>query len=225
MPGANGDLIYRDSWPAQPPAPSLRVQRCPLRPRLTERRNPRTATIDTATSLEIVDLMRRRTPPSPRRWPRPRAESPAPSTLIEAAFRAGGRLFYVGAGTSGRLGVLDASECPPTFGTPPEMVSGIIAGGAPGAGQVRRGSGGRPRRRHRRRWTSARVGAARRRGRHRRQRDHAVRPRRAGAGPGARRPHGVPHLHRAAAAARATPATSCIAVLVGPRGGDRLHPA
>ena len=47
----------------------------------------------------------------------------------EAVFRAGGRLFYVGAGTSGRLGVLDASECPPTFGTPPEMVQGIIAGG------------------------------------------------------------------------------------------------
>ena len=47
----------------------------------------------------------------------------------EQTFRAGGRLFYVGAGTSGRLGVLDASECPPTFGTPPEMVQGIIAGG------------------------------------------------------------------------------------------------
>lgn len=49
---------------------------------------------------------------------------------IEAAFRAGGRLFYVGAGTSGRLGVLDASECPPTFGTDPTMVQGIIAGGS-----------------------------------------------------------------------------------------------
>jgi len=48
-----------------------------------------------------------------------------------ASFRAGGRLFYVGAGTSGRLGVLDASECPPTFGTDPEMVQGIIAGGTP----------------------------------------------------------------------------------------------
>ena len=47
----------------------------------------------------------------------------------EQTFRGGGRLFYVGAGTSGRLGVLDASECPPTFGTPPEMVQGIIAGG------------------------------------------------------------------------------------------------
>lgn len=49
--------------------------------------------------------------------------------LAEHAFRAGGRLFYVGAGTSGRLGVLDASECPPTFGTEPQMVQGIIAGG------------------------------------------------------------------------------------------------
>ena len=50
-------------------------------------------------------------------------------TLITAAFRAGGRLFYIGAGTSGRLGVLDASECPPTFRTDPSMVQGIIAGG------------------------------------------------------------------------------------------------
>jgi N-acetylmuramic acid 6-phosphate etherase len=51
--------------------------------------------------------------------------------LAEATFRSGGRLFYIGAGTSGRLGVLDASECPPTFGTKPEMVQGIIAGGLP----------------------------------------------------------------------------------------------
>src|SRR4051794_33066650 len=52
-------------------------------------------------------------------------------SAAETTFRAGGRLFYVGAGTSGRLGVLDASECPPTFGTPPEMVVGLIAGGPP----------------------------------------------------------------------------------------------
>src|SRR2546428_7025496 len=51
--------------------------------------------------------------------------------LIVAAFRAGGRLVYVGAGTSGRLGVLDATECPPTFGVPPAMVVGVIAGGYP----------------------------------------------------------------------------------------------
>ena len=49
--------------------------------------------------------------------------------LVVQAFRRGGRLFYVGAGTSGRLGVLDASECPPTFSVPPDMVQGIIAGG------------------------------------------------------------------------------------------------
>ena len=66
-------------------------------------------------------------------------------TLIEAAFRRGGRLTYVGAGTSGRLGVLDASECPPTFGTPPAMVQGIIAGGRGCAGAFRRGGGGRSR--------------------------------------------------------------------------------
>ncbi len=50
-------------------------------------------------------------------------------TLIEHAFRTGGRLFYAGAGTSGRLGILDASECPPTFGSHPDLVQGIIAGG------------------------------------------------------------------------------------------------
>lgn len=49
--------------------------------------------------------------------------------ILVQAFRSGGRLFYIGAGTSGRLGILDASECPPTFGTPPEMVQGLIAGG------------------------------------------------------------------------------------------------
>src|SRR5687768_123075 len=51
--------------------------------------------------------------------------------FAEQSFRAGGRLIYVGAGTSGRLGVLDASECPPTFGSDPEMVQGLIAGGFP----------------------------------------------------------------------------------------------
>lgn len=58
-----------------------------------------------------------------------REQIAAAISAAEETFRGGGRLFYVGAGTSGRLGVLDASECPPTFGTPPEMVQGIIAGG------------------------------------------------------------------------------------------------
>ena len=100
-------------------------------PRLTERRNPRTATIDTASSLEIVDLMSAEDAAVPAAVALAREPIARTVDLIEAAFRAGGRLFYVGAGTSGRLGVLDASECPPTFGSPPEMVQGIIAGGLP----------------------------------------------------------------------------------------------
>src|SRR6185437_12646875 len=61
-------------------------------------------------------------------------EIPAIARAVEAivaAMESGGRLFYIGAGTSGRLGVLDASECPPTFSVPPELVQGIIAGGEP----------------------------------------------------------------------------------------------
>ncbi len=100
-------------------------------PRLTERRNPRTAAIDTASSLEIVDLMSAEDAAVPAAVARAREPIARTIDLIEAAFRAGGRLFYVGAGTSGRLGVLDASECPPTFGSQPEMVQGIIAGGLP----------------------------------------------------------------------------------------------
>jgi N-acetylmuramic acid 6-phosphate etherase len=102
-----------------------------LDPRETERRNPRTASIDLASPLEIVDLINaedRRVPDAVRTQ---REQIARAIELAEATFRAGGRLFYVGAGTSGRLGVLDASECPPTFGTNPEMVQGIIAGGLP----------------------------------------------------------------------------------------------
>ena len=99
--------------------------------RLTERRNPRSATIDTASSLEIVDLIGAEDAGVPLAVARAREEIARAIDLVEAAFRAGGRLVYVGAGTSGRLGVLDAAECPPTFGTPPEMVLGVIAGGYP----------------------------------------------------------------------------------------------
>ncbi len=99
--------------------------------RLTERRNPRSSTIDTASSLEIVDLIGDEDASVPGAVRQAREEIARLVDLIEAAFRAGGRLVYVGAGTSGRLGVLDAAECPPTFGTPPEMVVGIIAGGYP----------------------------------------------------------------------------------------------
>ena len=99
--------------------------------RLTERRNPRSSTIDTASALEIVDLIGAEDAGVPAAVARARVEIARAIDLVEAAFRAGGRLIYVGAGTSGRLGVLDAAECPPTFGTSPEMVLGLIAGGAP----------------------------------------------------------------------------------------------
>jgi N-acetylmuramic acid 6-phosphate etherase len=100
-----------------------------LDPRPTERRNPRTTEIDRASPLEIVDLLGAEDATVPAAVARCRREIAQTIDLIEAAFRAGGRLLYIGAGTSGRLGVLDAAECPPTFGTDPSMVVGIIAGG------------------------------------------------------------------------------------------------
>jgi N-acetylmuramic acid 6-phosphate etherase len=100
-----------------------------LDPRLTEQRNPRTERIDVARSQEIVDLINDEDATVPAAVRAVRAEIARAIDLVVAAFKQDGRLVYVGAGTSGRLGVLDASECPPTFGTPPEMVIGIIAGG------------------------------------------------------------------------------------------------
>ncbi|MDQ6870795.1 MAG: N-acetylmuramic acid 6-phosphate etherase [Gemmatimonadota bacterium] len=102
-----------------------------LDPRETERRNPRTASIDLASPLEIVDMINAEDRGVPDAVATQREQIARAIELAEATFRSGGRLFYVGAGTSGRLGVLDASECPPTFGTRPEMVQGIIAGGLP----------------------------------------------------------------------------------------------
>jgi N-acetylmuramic acid 6-phosphate etherase len=95
----------------------------------TEKRNPRSADIDRRSTLGIVDVIQgedRRVAAAVRRERRKMA---AAVDVIAERLARGGRLFYVGAGTSGRLGVLDASECPPTFGTRPTMVQGIIAGG------------------------------------------------------------------------------------------------
>jgi N-acetylmuramic acid 6-phosphate etherase len=102
-----------------------------LDPRETERRNPRTASIDLASPLEIVDMINAEDRRVPDAVATQREQIARAIEIAEATFRSGGRLFYVGAGTSGRLGVLDASECPPTFGVKPEMVQGIIAGGLP----------------------------------------------------------------------------------------------
>jgi N-acetylmuramic acid 6-phosphate etherase len=98
-------------------------------PRQTEQRNPRTTQIDVASSLEIVDLMNAEDATIAGAVRGERERIARAIDLVVNAFRAEGRLVYVGAGTSGRLGVLDAAECPPTFGTPPTMVLGVIAGG------------------------------------------------------------------------------------------------
>jgi len=95
----------------------------------TEKRNPRSGEIDRLGALEIVDLLGAedaKVAPAVRAQ---RRQIAAAAEMIAQRFRRGGRLFYVGAGTSGRLGVLDAAECPPTFGSPPSQVQGIIAGG------------------------------------------------------------------------------------------------
>ena len=102
-----------------------------LDPRITEQRNPRSANVDLATPLEIVDIINAEDHTVPVAVKTARESIARAVEEAEATFRRGGRLFYVGAGTSGRLGVLDASECPPTYGTDPEMVQGIIAGGPP----------------------------------------------------------------------------------------------
>jgi N-acetylmuramic acid 6-phosphate etherase len=102
----------------------------PRDPRLTEQRNPDTVDIDLADASRIVELLNLQDRLVPEAVWAVRREIARAIDLVERAFRAGGRLLYVGAGTSGRLGVLDAAECPPTFGSPPDMVQGIIAGGA-----------------------------------------------------------------------------------------------
>jgi N-acetylmuramic acid 6-phosphate etherase len=98
---------------------------------LTEQPNPASAGIDrlpTHDVLRIINAEDQKVAAAVER------EIPAIARAVDAivsTFENGGRLFYIGAGTSGRLGVLDASECPPTFSVPPEMVRGVIAGGEP----------------------------------------------------------------------------------------------
>jgi N-acetylmuramic acid 6-phosphate etherase len=100
-----------------------------LDPRLTEQRNPRSTEIDQLSTIEIVDLINAEDRMVAQAVGEEREQIARAIELVVDTFRQGGRLFYVGAGTSGRLGVLDASEMPPTYGTDPQMVQGIIAGG------------------------------------------------------------------------------------------------
>ena len=96
---------------------------------ITEQQNPNSMHVDSLSALEIVQLMNQEDKQVPLAIEKCLPQIAQAVECIVAAFQQGGRLVYIGAGTSGRLGVLDASECPPTFGVSPEMVKGIIAGG------------------------------------------------------------------------------------------------
>ena len=96
---------------------------------ITEQRNPNSMNVDSLSALEIVQLMNQEDKQVPLAIEKCLPQIAQAVECIVAAFQQGGRLVYIGAGTSGRLGVLDASECPPTFGVSPEIVKGIIAGG------------------------------------------------------------------------------------------------
>ena len=100
-----------------------------MKPARTEQRNPRSRGLDRKSSLQVVQALNRE---DRGVAPAVRKVLPQIARAVDAiakSLRAGGTLFYVGAGTSGRLAVLDAAECPPTFGTPARMVRAMIAGG------------------------------------------------------------------------------------------------
>ncbi|EAZ89861.1 N-acetylmuramic acid 6-phosphate etherase [Crocosphaera chwakensis] len=97
---------------------------------LTEQINPNSQNLDQLSTVELVDLFNTEDAQTLKAIAQARIELAQAIDVTSKALGKGGRLFYVGAGTSGRLGVLDAAECPPTFCTHPDMVQGIIAGGA-----------------------------------------------------------------------------------------------
>ncbi|MEB3257822.1 MAG: N-acetylmuramic acid 6-phosphate etherase [Cyanobacteriota bacterium] len=114
------------SDPAQ--TPSSELNRGHL---LTELPNPLSQTLDQLSSEALVELFCRNDLEPQKAVHRAAPQLAQAIEAIAARVQRGGRLFYLGAGTSGRLGVLDAAECPPTFCSPPEMVQGVLAGGAP----------------------------------------------------------------------------------------------
>ena len=150
---------------------------------LTEQRNPASAQIDALPveeALRIINAEDRKVAEAVGR------EIPKIAEAVEAIvaqLERGGRLFYIGAGTSGRLGVLDAAECPPTFSVPPELVQGIIAGGEQALARATEASEDDPELGVRDLEARGFTGA-RRAGRHRRQRTYAIRAGRGRATPG-----------------------------------------
>ena len=162
----------------------------------TEARNPRTTNIDQLPTLEMLTRHQRRGPDRPTAVADELPHIAHAIDEIAARFEKGGRLFYIGAGTSGRLGVLDACECPPTFSVPPTLVQGLIAGGDSALRKSseksedsrEQGAADLARRRLRR------EQRARHPRRHRRQRPHPLRPRSHRARQEPRRPHHLSHL-------------------------------
>src|SRR5438445_3643107 len=106
----------------------------------TERRNRASAALDRMDPVAIANLMNREDARAVRAVGRVRSAIARAVDTIVAALAAGGRLFFVGAGTSGRLGVLEAAECPPTFGTRPSLVQAIMAGGRSSVFRSREGA-------------------------------------------------------------------------------------
>ena len=106
----------------------------------TEQRNPRTQLIDEASALEIVKLINAEDQTVPKAVKKILPQISRAITVIAGHLSHGGRLFYIGSGTSGRLGILDAAECPPTFSADPNLVQGIIAGGTPAIFRAQEGA-------------------------------------------------------------------------------------
>ena len=97
---------------------------------LTEQRNPASENLDEVSTLEMLAIINREDTLVPKAVAQQLAPIAQAIDLISQQIAKGGRLFYLGAGTSGRLGVLDASECPPTFSVSPDIIQGLIAGGS-----------------------------------------------------------------------------------------------
>lgn len=96
---------------------------------LTEQNNPRSRNIDSLSIEETISLMNREDQSIPRMIQNSKKQITQAVRLIVKSLKSGGRLFFAGAGTSGRLGVIEAAECPPTFNTPPSLVQAVMAGG------------------------------------------------------------------------------------------------
>ena len=111
----------------------------------TEQRNPATMHIDALPTLDMLTIINENDQTVPLAVAK---ELPAIARAVDtitSCLRTGGRLFYLGAGTSGRLGILDAVECPPTYSTSPELVQGLIAGGTPAIFRAKEGAEDDPR--------------------------------------------------------------------------------